>query len=158
MLQRFERFTASISAINRFIQKIERDEMEKYGLRGAYAQYLLAMQLHPEGITATALCDACDRNKAAVSRMLSEMEQKGLIRRVDDRSSPYRARLTLTDAGQEAANYVGHKAALATELVGTGLSDEARSALYAALELITANIENVSQTGLPDVENQGDLS
>ena len=150
MLRRFEQFTAFISAINRFIQKIERDEMEKYGLKGAFAQYLLAMQQHPEGITATELCDVCDRNKAAVSRILSELEQKGLICRADDRDSQYRARLTLTSAGQDAANYVCQKAALAAELVGSGLSDEARTALYSALELLTKNIESVSATGLPD--------
>ena len=150
MLRRFEQFTASISAINRFIQKIERDEMEKYGLKGAFAQYLLAMQQHPEGITAAELCEVCDRNKAAVSRILSELEQKGLICRADDRDSQYRARLTLTNAGQDAANYVCHKAALAAELVGSGLSDEARTALYSALELLTKNIESVSATGLPD--------
>ena len=150
MLRRFEQFTAAISAINRFIQKIERDEMEKYGLKGAYAQYLLAMQQHPTGITATELCEVCDRNKAAVSRILSEMEQKGLICRADDQDSQYRARLTLTSAGQEAASYVSHKAALAAELVGSGLSDEARAAFYSALELITKNIGSVSATGLPD--------
>ena len=76
MLDRFEQFTAAISTIHRFVQKIERDEMEKYGLKGASAQYLLAMARYPEGITAAALCDVCDRDKAAVSRILSEMEKK----------------------------------------------------------------------------------
>lgn len=156
MLRRFERFTAAISAIDRFIQKIERDEMEKYGLKGAYAQYLLAMYRHPQGITATELCEVCDRNKAAVSRMLAEMEQKGLICRADPGDSQYRARLILTPAGQEAANYVRHKASIAAELVGKGLSDEDRATLYAALELITNNIGSVSATGLPDHEDKGD--
>ena len=43
MVNRFEQFTGLISAGNRCVQKIERDEMEKFGLKGAYAQYLLAM-------------------------------------------------------------------------------------------------------------------
>ena len=38
MLDRFEQFTAAISAINRCIQKLERDEMEKYGYKGAVVQ------------------------------------------------------------------------------------------------------------------------
>ena len=33
MLDRFEQFTAAISAINRCVQKLERDEMEKYGYK-----------------------------------------------------------------------------------------------------------------------------
>ena len=40
MIDRFEQFVSYISAIHRDVQKIERDEMVKYGLKGAYAQYL----------------------------------------------------------------------------------------------------------------------
>ena len=74
MIDRFELFVAAISGIYRDIQKIERDEMVKYGLKGPYAQYLVAMKRCPQGITASALCEVCDKDKAAVSRMLGEME------------------------------------------------------------------------------------
>jgi len=147
MLQRFEQFTASIITITHYIQKIERDEMEKLGLKGAYAQYLLAMREHPQGLTAAQLCEICERNKAAVSRILSELEQRGLVHRS---AEAYRAVLTLTDEGRDIADWVSRKAALATELVGQGLNDRDRSTLYAALSLISNNIETVSKTGLPD--------
>ena len=152
MLDRFEQFTAAISTIYRFVQKIERDEMEKYGLKGACAQYLLAMARHPEGITAAALCDVCDRDKAAVSRILSEMEEKGLIARAHSGESQYRAPLVLTAAGQKAANYVNQKASRAAELAGQGLSDEDRTVLYASLDRITANIAHLSRAGIPEQE------
>lgn len=150
MITRFERFTAAISSIHRFIQKIERDEMEKYGLKGACAQYLLAMAAHPEGITASELCEICDKDKAAVSRILNEMEAKGLVIRNSDGMTQYRVRLTLTDVGKEVANYVNQKATFAAELVGKGLRPEDRKALYAALDLIAANIEALSNQGIPD--------
>ena len=73
MLNRFEQFTSAISALCRDVQKIERDEMEKQGLRGAFAQYLLAISRYPEGITASALCEVCDKDKAAVSRIIGVM-------------------------------------------------------------------------------------
>jgi len=79
MIDRFEQFVSYISAIHRDIQKIERDQMVKYGLKGAYAQYLVAMDHYPEGITAAKLCEVCDIDKAAVSRVLSEMEKKKLV-------------------------------------------------------------------------------
>ena len=81
MVSRFEHFSSSISCIYRYIQKIERIEMEKYGLKGPYAQCLLAMRRYPEGITAARLCEVCDKDKAAVSRMVAELEEKGLITR-----------------------------------------------------------------------------
>ena len=149
MLYRFDRFTSIISSLNRSVQKIERDEMEKYGLKGAFAQYLLAIDRHPEGITAAELCDVCDRNKAAVSRSLTELEQKGLIRRMDGERED-RARMILTPAGKDAADFVRRRATLAVDLAGKGISAEHRELFYEALQKISINIETLCQTGLPD--------
>ena len=52
MRSRYEQFTYAISSIERHIQKIERDEMIKYGCKGAFAQYLAAMTHYPDGLTA----------------------------------------------------------------------------------------------------------
>ena len=149
MLDRFEQFTTAISALYRDVQKIERDEMEKRGLRGAFAQYLLAISRHPQGITASALCEACDKDKAAVSRIIAEMEAKGLLEKENDGISQYRARLRLTPAGQEAAAYVRERVAIAVELAGHGLSDGDRQAFYRTLERISANLQQICLDGIP---------
>jgi DNA-binding MarR family transcriptional regulator len=149
MLDRFEQFTSAISALCRDVQKIERDEMEKQGLRGAFAQYLLAISRYPEGITASALCEVCDKDKAAVSRIIGEMESKGLLTKINDGVSQYRAKLCLTEAGQEAAAFVRERASIAVELAGSGLSDEDRKAFYKALELISANLQQICKQGIP---------
>ena len=49
--------------------------MEKYGLKGPHAQCLLAMRRNPQGITASQLCTICDKDKAAISRTVAELEQ-----------------------------------------------------------------------------------
>ena len=152
MLDRFVQFTAVISSIYRFIQKIEREEMEKYGLKGACAQYLLAMLHHPEGITAAALCEVCDKDKAAVSRILSELESKGLVTRADRGDSTYRAPMILTAEGKAAADYVCRKAALAAEIAGKDLSEESRNAFYLALDSLAKNLRDISLQGLPEEE------
>lgn len=146
MIQRFEAFTSAISDIHRDIQKIERAEMERFGLKGAYAQYLLSIYRRPEGMTAAALSRLCGKNKAAVSRILGEMEQAELIHRG---SSSYRALLTLTPRGQEAAQYISQRCCAATAFAGEGLTDEARSILYAALQHIENNLQKLSLLGLP---------
>lgn len=149
MLSRFELFTGVISAIYRNIQKIERDEMEKYGLRGVYAQYLLAMSHYPEGITASGLCEVCDKDKAAVSRAVAEMTEKGLVLRQTSNDHLYRAKLLLTDAGSEAARFVAERAHAAVEAAGNGLTDGDRKVFYAALSRIAANLQIISQDGIP---------
>ncbi len=153
MLDRFEQFTYSISNISKHIMKIERREMEKYGLRGSYAQYLVVMAEYPEGLTATKLSEICDRDKAAISRIVSEMEKKGLITRDTDRSGSYRAKLSLTEEGKKAAGYVCYKAEAAVSLAGKGLDEENRKIFYGALAIFEANLRRISREGIPDRPN-----
>ena len=100
MVSRFESFVSSISCINRYIQKIERDEMARYGLKGPHAQYLIAMNRFPNGVTAARLSTICEKDKAAVSRAISELEKAGLVQRPQPITSGYRAMLKLTERGR----------------------------------------------------------
>lgn len=148
MISRFERFTTAIAGIHRSIQKIEREEMIKYGLKGAYAQYLTVMGRFPEGITAARLCELCDKDKAAVSRAVAEMEELELIYREDVNESGYRALLKLTADGVEAAEYVGEKAQAAVAIAGGSLDDTQRTVMYQALEQIAAELRQISRQGI----------
>lgn len=149
MITRFEQFSSSISGIYKHIQKIERDEMVKYGLKGSFAQYLLAIGRYEEGITSSELCEICDKDKAAISRVVAEMEQKGLIYRQAAGDNLYRARLKLTEKGKEAADHVSTCAKIAVEVAGKGLTEESRQAFYAALNLIASNLQDISKKGIP---------
>lgn len=152
MISRFEQFTSAISSIHRSIQKIEREQMEKYGLKGVYAQYLVAIERYQEGITASQLCEVCDLDKAAVSRAVAEMTKRGLLERVCANETAYRARLKLTDKGREAADYVNRLALAAVETAGRELTDEDRMVLYGALESIAAKLAIICKEGIPESE------
>ena len=145
MISRFEQFSFCISTIYRHIQMIERMEMEKYGLKGVFAQYLVVMHRYPGGITATQLCDVCAMDKAAVSRAINEMESKGLILRT---GASYRTKVKLTEEGIQAAEFVLDRAARAVELVG--LKDEDRTELYDALEHVSRIVQKISKEGIPE--------
>ncbi len=146
MLQRFEEFSTAIFKIQRSIQKIEADEMEKFHLKGSFAQYLLAMARHPEGIPAAELCRICDKDKAAVSRALAEMEEKGLINRPIQ--TGYRVPFTLTEQGQKVAQFVATRAISAVEVAGRGLGEEERGICYRSLGLIAENLNHICKDGL----------
>ena len=150
MLQRFELFTSGISSMYRDVQKIERDEMEKYGLRGSYVQYLVAMSHFPEGVTSTKLSEICDKDKAAISRIVVEMEEKGLVTRETDKNNLYRAKLVLTDEGRKAANFVYERAEKAVNAAGMGLGDDDRKIFYGALAIFEANLRRISRDGIPE--------
>ncbi len=148
MQSRYEQFAGSVLCLYRCIQKIQRTEMEKYGLKGAHAQCLLAMSRYPEGITSVELCKLTDKDKAAVSRTLSELVAKGLIERRLKEGSVYRARLCLTQAGYDAAARVDKAARIAVEQAGAGLTEERRAAFYATLDLLASNLQRISREGL----------
>ena len=147
LISRFEQFTSSISTIYRYIQKIERDEMEKYGLKGAFAQYLMVMSRFPDGITAAQLCEICDKDKAAVSRIVAELEAKRLAVR---EGANYRALIRLTGAGRDAARFVQARAHIAVTLAGRGITDEERRVYCAALDQIATNLQTISKEGIPE--------
>lgn len=150
MIDRFERFVLSISEIYRCWHKIAAAEMEQYGLRGPHVVYLTTLYNHPDGLTASQLCTLCCRDKADVSRVTAAMEKQGLVQRMSGEKNVYRVRLTLTDKGREAADHVRSRARVAVQMAGGGLTDEQRKTFYDALEMITANLQEISEAGLPD--------
>ena len=99
MIGRFEQFCTAISSIQHSIARIERVEMEKYGLKGPHAQCMLVMERNPAGITAAELCGICEKDKAAISRTISELEEAGMISRHDPNGKRYRTALHLTEKG-----------------------------------------------------------
>ena len=149
MIDRFERFSVAISEISRHWHKIASDEMEAYGLKGPHATYLVAISRHKEGLTASQLCDLCGKDKSDVSRMMSIMEQKGLVRKEDLSQRRYRGRFSLTEEGTLAAEQVRRRVSLAVELAGKDLTDEKRAVFYEALSLIAGNLRKISKEGLP---------
>ena len=150
MLSRYEQFTLSVASIYRCIQKIQRVEMARYGLKGPHAQCLLAMRRYPDGITASELCTLCDKDKAAISRTVAELEREGMVDRLGKNGNFYRAALMLTERGREAAEHVAVRAQHAVEAASEGLSEGNRRVLYAALELIASHLQNICDTGLAE--------
>ena len=150
MLERFERFLSAISEINRYWHKIAADEMRHYGLKGPHATYLAAIYRHPEGMTAVQICESCGKDKADVSRTMSTLESKGLVRKAEVGHTLYRGVYRLTDEGGRAAEHVCRRASLAVELAGKDLSDADRSVFYSSLDSIVNNLRIMSEEGLPE--------
>ncbi len=152
MINKYAHFSLSVSRIYHDIQRIERTEMESFGLKGPHAQTLLAIQRHPKGITAVQLCELCDKDKAAISRSVAELEEKGMVRRVSTNGTNYRAPLALTPAGEAAARAVEEKARLAVEQAGLGLEDGERKVFYRVLAMIADNLHTICQDGLKETK------
>ena len=149
MVDRFERFSFTISEISRYWHRITADEMERYGLKGPHSVYLTALYRYPDGITAPQLCEFCGKDKADVSRTMSLMEQKGFVRKEGGHHNRYGGVFKLTEAGLAVAEQVRQQASLAVQIAGEDLSEENRAAFYESLEKIAARLRDISREGLP---------
>lgn len=152
MISKYETFSCVVSNLYHDIQRIERTEMEKYGLKGPHAQCLVIMSRHPDGITAARLCEIAEKDKAAISRTVSELEAAGLITRGEQKGIRYRAPLRLTPAGQAAAKNVNQLASQTVDLAGAGLTDDQRDTFYQVLGHIAQNLHTISQNGIQKKE------
>ena len=152
MINRFERFSTDIMEVFRYWHKIAADEMEKFGLKGAYCTYFSVLSRFEAGLTATQLCELCCKDKADVSRAVSDLEKKGYIKKETNGANLYRAKICLTEEGNRVAAYVQNRANLAVSLAGDGVSEQDRAIFYSTLEAIVKNLEKISSQGLPENE------
>ena len=102
MLQdRFELFDVSVSLICECIQKIKSEMMLPYGLKSSHVLFLVQLGKNQDGLTAAELSEAGHVDKAQISRVITELTQKGyVIRQSLYHGQKYKNKLTLTEAGR----------------------------------------------------------
>ena len=149
MSEKFERFTFAITEIYRYLHKLTSKEMKKYGLKGPHSIYILTMYHYPDGITASRMCELCGKDKSDVSRAMSVMEKKGLVKKEGIYQNLYRGVFKLTEKGKAIAECVDRRCSLAVEFAGKNLTGESSSAFFKGLESIVSNLRKLSKEGLP---------
>lgn len=150
MIGRFEQFTSAVAGISRCVQKIERTEMAKFGLKGPQTQCMVALSHYPEGITFGTLREVCNKDKAAISRTIADLEQQGMVERICPRGNHYRALLRLTPQGQKIATQVQERAILAVDEASLGLDEAQREALCQMLDTVARNLQAICDKGLEE--------
>ena len=148
MFTRFEQFCTAVSMIHHSIQKIQRVEMGKYDLKGPHAQCLLVISQYPDGITAARLCELCEKDKAAISRAVTELEEADMLIRQDPVGKRYRSRLYLTQKGAEVAGNVGRLVHRAVSQASEGYGEKDREIFIHVLNLIAGNLQAICRDGL----------
>lgn len=149
MLSRFEKFIFDITEIDLYWHRIATQVMKPYGLKGNYAIYFTRLHGSPEGLTAAQLSTLCGKDKADVSRDMAALEKAGFVERMQT-GSRYRAPIVLTEAGNRLTEAIIDKAEFAVSRIGRNLSEQERETFYRALDDITANLQALSKTGLPE--------
>lgn len=143
MIDRFEKLTIGIAQIYKSIQRIKKCQMSGIGLKGTHVMCIYYLSNHPEGLTASDLCDICKEDKAGISRILSELEQNGFICYESANDKKYRAKAVLTSEGRTCAALVNDMIRHATEKGGNGITEKEREIFYRVLFQISENLNQI---------------
>lgn len=143
MVDRFERLTSGISQIYKNIQRIKKCRMNEIGLKGSHVMCMYYLSNHPEGLTATDLCEICKEDKAGISRILSDLAKNGFICYESVNDKKYRAKAVLTSKGRSCAAQVNDMIKRATEKGGSGITEKEREIFYRVLFQISENLNQI---------------
>lgn len=144
LIERFETFTTSVTKAYKCIQKIKLAETERMGLKANYVMYLHYLGKNPEGLIATELCKLCIEDKAAVSRTIVDLTEKGFIKQNEtDSNRKYRIKVMLTTKGMEINKQLNEAIAIAVSKAASSLNETERENFYRVFFYITDNLENI---------------
>ena len=142
MQHRYQLFTLLNAQISRCVRRIKAEEMADLSLKSAHTSCLY--YLYKNGaLTLKELCDACEEDKANVSRSMEYLEENGYLNAEKSGKQTYKRRFSLSEKGIAVARQLGEKINRVLETVGEGVSEEERTVMYAALAKISANLQKV---------------
>lgn len=143
MVNRFENFVISILRLNKLIQKIKVFEMEDYSLRAVHVMCIYYLDENSDGLTASELSRMTLEDKAAISRALATLRERGYIKY---NSKKYNSKVQLTDEGAQIARYIEKRASSYVDMAGGELSEGDRESMYSSLSLITKRLDEYYNT------------
>ncbi|MBR6800926.1 MAG: MarR family transcriptional regulator [Eubacteriaceae bacterium] len=140
MLKRFESFVTGITTCYKSIQKIKSAEMDKFGLglKGTHVMCIFFLYMNPDGLTASHLSKLCSEDKAAISRAVSTLQEKGFIHPTEKK---YRDILHLTEEGISLAEKINVLISGWVISGGESLTEEEREIFYRCLKKISDNLK-----------------
>lgn len=126
----FENFAVVIMKLNKLIQRIKQFEMREYGLKAIHVMCVYYLDENPAGLTSGELVKLTLEDKAAVSRAVAALQEKGYVRCAQ---KIHNAKLTLTDEGKKLAFAISERSNKAVEAGSADMSEEQRRLFYGYL-------------------------
>lgn len=143
MNQRFDAFITQFMRIDRAFQRIKAQQMAEFGLKGAHVMILSHLGEYPEGLTAAMLSSLCVEDKAAISRSLRELEDKGLISRSGGTGSAgYRSQIKLTKDGKKICQEIDDRIDSFMNKATQGMPENRLNTTRDSLKQIADNLDN----------------
>lgn len=134
----FENFTINILKLNKLVTRIKLYEMKEYDLKAIHVMCGYYLYENPEGLTSSELIKLTLEDKAAVSRAIKTLSEKGFV---TYNPSKYNSPIKLTDEGKKFAQFINDRSLQAVEEVSVTFSEEQREFFYNSLSDIVKKLE-----------------
>lgn len=138
MNERFENFTFSINRLYKLVQKIKLIEMKEFDLKAIHVMCIYTLSVYGT-MTASELIKRTLEDKAAISRAIKLLSEKGFVRHATE---GYNSSIVLTEHGKEVAKAIGEKARRAVDVAGGEFTEEQRKNLYECLGIVSERLED----------------
>lgn len=141
----FELFTLTLSSIIKSIKKLKDTRMSQFGLRSSHVMLLYQLGTHPEGLTPADLAESGSVDKALISRTISDLQEKALVRTMQSEGKKYKVRLCLTESGKEVAEYISDAVSKIQEQVSGDIPEEDLKIFYRTLFTLQENFSKLAK-------------
>lgn len=142
--ERFSPFVLFTERISKNIKRIADEKMEPYGLRSSHIMCILQLAKAEGGLSSTSLSDACGVDKAFISRITSELMEKGyVIKDEKNAKGTYKTKMILTDEGWKINESIIKIIDESLQLVDSNISLKKLEVFYEVLEKIDTGIANL---------------
>ena len=130
-------FTVAITKLNKLIQKIKSYEISQYGLQPIHVSCGYYLSKNPQGLTAKELCEMTLDDKAAISRALKTLQEKGIVEYVPRGRNEI---VRLTNEGKKLSKVISKKINSAVEAGSVNITEEQRKFFYDSMMEISNNL------------------
>ncbi len=148
---RFSDFSNLLYSATKSLHRLKTRAMDGYGLSSAHPFCLRALQMKPEGMTRTQLATACSVDKAQISRIVSELVERGYVSEAS-KGAGYRKKIILTDRGRQIACEIDDKVNRVLTYVSGEIPPDDIEQMYCTMSRICENLKRAEEMPLDDGE------
>ena len=134
---RFARFEGYIGSAAKSIARLKAARMAHFHLSAAHTSCLLRLLAAPDGLTQTGLREALGMDRAQISRVLRQLEEKGYVA---SGGTGYNRAYRLTQSGLSVAREVDGIVTDVLTFVSGGIPEAEIEAFYRTFAIITENL------------------
>ena len=144
-------FSRMLSVAQKSLLKLKNGKMERYGLGSAHTMCLCRLYESTEGLTKTRLAALCGVDKAQISRVIAELEEKEFVS-ANHKVSNYRQKYRLTEPGRQITGEIMDAIAEINVFVSGSIPREDLEIFYRTLKTICDNLTKAEALFLNDTE------